>query len=144
MRRPAAAPGQCEAVTIAATVCLIVLTTGSAVGSAASHETRSLVGPLLIATKTESVGAEVERAKGAATIALAEQLGMSAAQIEVESIGEQTWPDSSLGCPEEGRMYLQVITPGYVLQLRAKGQVYEYHVDQSVRAVVFCQKPKSK
>jgi hypothetical protein len=101
-----------------------------------------MVGPSLTATKTEIVGVEVERAKGAATTALAKQLGTSDAQIEVESIAEQTWPDTSLGCPEEGRMYLQVITPGYVLQLRAKGQVYEYHVDQSVRVVALCQKPK--
>ena len=37
------------------------------------------------------------------------------------------WPDGSLGCPQPGMAYLQVITPGYKLVLAAGGQEYSYH-----------------
>ena len=144
MQRPVAVPRWCKSVTITATSFLVGLASGSASGSPGFQETRSPVGPSLIAAKTEIVGAEVERAKIAAVTALAERLGMSAAQIEVESITEQTWPDTSLGCAEEGRMYLQVITPGYTLQLRVKARRYEYHVDQSAKIVLSCPTPEKE
>lgn len=40
------------------------------------------------------------------------------------------WPDSSLGCPEEGMMYAQVITPGYRFIFTAGGRTYEVHTDE--------------
>ncbi len=86
------------------------------------------------------IGTEVQSARAAAITALAKRLGIGAAEIEVLSMDEQNWPDTSLGCPEEGKFYLQVVTPGYALQLRAKGQVYEYHVDESAKVVVVCRK----
>jgi hypothetical protein len=49
------------------------------------------------------------------------------------------WSDASLGCPQEGMMYAQVITPGYLIVLEAQGQTFEYHTDQGTN-VVLCQK----
>jgi len=37
------------------------------------------------------------------------------------------WPDASLGCPERGKSYIQVITPGYRIVLQAGAQQYEFH-----------------
>ena len=48
------------------------------------------------------------------------------------------WSDASLGCPQEGFMYAQVITPGYLIILEAQGEQYEYHTDQTTN-VVLCQ-----
>ena len=40
---------------------------------------------------------------------------------------EAEFPDASLGVPEPGAVYAQVITPGYVIDLTAAGQTYRYH-----------------
>jgi len=58
---------------------------------------------------------------------LAQQLGVSAEEIQVESVEEATFPDASLGVPEPGKSYAQVLTPGYVIRLKAEGETYEYH-----------------
>jgi len=70
---------------------------------------------------------------------LARRLGIPADEIAVVSVEEVMWRDSSLGCPQPGQVYLQVITPGYRIVLRAQGQEYEAHTDRG-RRVVFCTK----
>jgi hypothetical protein len=45
----------------------------------------------------------------------------------VEDIEPKDFPDASLGVPEPGMTYAQVITPGYVILLNAEGETYEYH-----------------
>ena len=62
-------------------------------------------------------------------------------QVEVLSVRAVEWPDSSLGCPQPGFMYSQIVTPGYRIALRAGGRTYEYHSDRGQR-VVFCANPK--
>lgn len=51
---------------------------------------------------------------------------------------QDTFNDSSLGCPIEGEMYAQVITPGYIFILEYAGVVYEYHVSQDANNVRLC------
>jgi len=58
---------------------------------------------------------------------LAERLGVSPSDVEVQSVKETEFRDASLGVPEPGKMYAQVITPGYIIRLEAKDVVYEYH-----------------
>ena len=72
----------------------------------------------------------------AAQQALADRLGASVDAISVESVEEVTWPDSALGCPEPGMMYLQVLTSGYRIVLSAEGTEYVYHTDRSERIVL--------
>jgi hypothetical protein len=55
--------------------------------------------------------------------------------IEVSSIQELEWPDSSLGCPEEGMFYMPVFVPGFKMILEANGQGYDVHIGDG-RAVV--------
>lgn len=65
----------------------------------------------------------IERAKAeAATLART-----SADSVQVVSGEAVQWPDSSLGCPQAGRMYAQVITPGYKIVLESGGKTYEFH-----------------
>ena len=52
----------------------------------------------------------------------------------------EEWRDSSLGCPQPGVLYAQVITPGYRISLRVGAAQYEYHSDSGTR-VALCTVP---
>jgi hypothetical protein len=67
---------------------------------------------------------------------LALRLKLSEAQITLVRAEAVDWPDSSLGCPQPGMMYLQVVTPGYRLVLAAGSVTAEYHTDAGGRFVV--------
>lgn len=70
---------------------------------------------------------------------LAGRLGVSPDEIEVVSVEAVEWGDSSLGCPQEGMMYAQVITPGYRIVLSYEGETYAYHTGaQADSAVIYC------
>ncbi len=58
-------------------------------------------------------------------------------EVVVEAVEETTWPDTSLGCPEEGMMYAQVLTPGYRIVLRARGEQHTYHAGGG--RVIYCE-----
>ncbi|WP_026369158.1 hypothetical protein [Kallotenue papyrolyticum] len=66
---------------------------------------------------------------------LAGTLGCRPEAIEVIDAEAVEWPDSSLGCPQPGMMYMQVITPGYRVVLEHGGQRYTFHTDAGRRAV---------
>jgi len=69
----------------------------------------------------------VENVVALAKESLVEHAGVSVDEIVVEDVKEVEFPDASLGVPEPDRVYAQVITPGYVIRLKARGEVYEYH-----------------
>ena len=66
--------------------------------------------------------------------------------ILVESVEAVQWPDSSLGCPQPGMLYAQVVTPGYLIVLAVEDQTYEYHadLDRLVVLVRTCPCPNQK
>lgn len=68
-------------------------------------------------------------ASNRAAVNLADQLGIDVAEVQVMSIEQVDWPDSSLGCPQPGQDYLMVITPGFRIVLEANGTNVEYHAD---------------
>ncbi len=67
---------------------------------------------------------------------LAARLGIDADAVKTTSVRPQSWPDASLGCPEPGRSYAQVVTPGFLIELAAEGKTYRYHSD--LKRVVPC------
>jgi hypothetical protein len=67
---------------------------------------------------------------------LATRLAIPPETIATRSIRPKVWPDASLGCPKMGMMYAQVETPGYEIELEAKGKTYRYNADQ--QRVVHC------
>ena len=81
------------------------------------------------------VPTEAVPAATAAVQSLAQRLGIPAAQITVAAVTAHEWPTPALGCPQGGRAYAQVITPGYVVLLATGGASYEYHVDLAGHAV---------
>ena len=57
----------------------------------------------------------------------AAELGIGADEVIPISVEEYTFPDTSLGVPEEDMMYAPVLTEGYIMTLSAAGETYVYH-----------------
>ncbi|NCF67022.1 MAG: hypothetical protein GWP61_13690 [Chloroflexi bacterium] len=75
-----------------------------------------------------------------ATEDLATRLKPSIPEIEFLSFEEKVWSDSSLGCPQPGMRYLQVLKEGYLIRLSANNQTYNYH-GSGDRPPFLCQQP---
>lgn len=69
---------------------------------------------------------------------LADHLGISANDISIDSFEESSWPSAAYGCPAPGQLYAQVVVTGWILQLNASGEIYEYHTDENGDTVVNC------
>lgn len=69
---------------------------------------------------------------------LAGRLGLATEEIRLVSVEGVEWSDTSLGCPQPGMMYAQVITPGFRVMFQAQGRTYEYHTDTG-QVVVLCE-----
>ena len=59
--------------------------------------------------------------------ALADYLDLPVTAVSVDSVRAVDWRDSSIGCPQPGEAYMQVITPGHKITLRVDGDVYVVH-----------------
>jgi len=69
--------------------------------------------------------------------ALADKLKIGVSEINLVNAEKREWSDTSLGCPEGGRFYSQVITPGYLIVLSVQGGSFTYHVGNG--RVVSCE-----
>jgi hypothetical protein len=58
---------------------------------------------------------------------LAGRLGIEPDAVTVVEALAVTWPDGSLGCPQPGMMYTQVLVDGAFVLLEAGGKQYPYH-----------------
>jgi hypothetical protein len=81
----------------------------------------------VICSEPDAVGAETENLVQLAKADLAARLDISPDQIEVQSLEATQFPDASLEVPEPDKVYAQVDTPGYVIELAARGEVHKYH-----------------
>lgn len=50
-------------------------------------------------------------------------------QVHVDDVIAESFPDASLGCPEPGQFYAQVVTPGFQVLVDAYGLPLDYRVD---------------
>jgi hypothetical protein len=75
---------------------------------------------------------------------LAQRAGIAATAAKVVRAESIDWPNGAMGCPQPGRMYTQMIVPGYVVEFEHEGKTYSYHAsktgyfgicDQSKRAL---------
>jgi hypothetical protein len=73
-----------------------------------------------------SVPREVRRAVVAAA---AKQFGVAANDVVVTRAEQVTWSDGSLGCPEPGRMYTQMLVQGYRVTARSADAQSVFHTD---------------
>jgi hypothetical protein len=67
----------------------------------------------------------------AALRSLSASRGIPMGRIEVVSVEEAEWSNSCLGLPGPQEMCAEVITPGFLVILRAAGEEYEFHTDQT-------------
>jgi hypothetical protein len=51
---------------------------------------------------------------------LADRLSIAVDQISLTEVEAVEWPDASLGCPEPGKVYAQMVTSGYRIVLEAQ------------------------
>ncbi len=58
---------------------------------------------------------------------LSAHLGLDSEAVTPRDLLATEFPDASLGVPEPDQMYAQVITPGFIIWLRAEGELYRYH-----------------
>jgi hypothetical protein len=79
---------------------------------------------------TEINAAAVPRAVRQAVVAdAARRFAVDESAVVVSEAEQVTWPDGSLGCPQPGMMYTQVLVPGYRLTARTAGGSMRYHAD---------------
>lgn len=71
---------------------------------------------------------------------LAARLGLKPEQIALLELAAVVWPDSSLGCPQPGMAYTQVLQDGLRIRLGVGQSVYQYHTGAG-RGPFFCQSP---
>ena len=67
---------------------------------------------------------------------LAQRLHTDTPAIAVRSVERVTWPDASLGCPQPGHMYAQVLTPGYRAEVEVEGKIYTYHASEGGQLIL--------
>jgi hypothetical protein len=72
-------------------------------------------------------GMDLESQVAAARADLGGRLGIPAEEIELLEARQVMWADSSLGCPQPGMAYLQVLTPGVLIRLGVDGREHRYH-----------------
>jgi len=87
--------------------------------------------PTIIVTQEPEVGIMGENeAIRLAEETLSESLNVDLDQIEVVFVTKIDWPDASLGCPQKGMFYAQVIIPGYKVILKVDEDQYDIHVGE--------------
>ncbi len=104
-------------------------TTSSEIPTTADSTTSTVsqTKPVSEAVPSDILDRIVERAEG--------DFAVSADAISIERASRVVWRDSSLGCPEPGQVYMQVLTDGYWVILDSpKGQL-DYRASLDGRVV---------
>lgn len=96
--------------------------------------------PEEVATPMSPIPATMQNLITAATEDLSHRLSIPTTEITMVEARAVTWSDSSLGCPVEGMMYAQVLTPGYLIVLEYSGSLYEYHAGRGPD-IFHCENP---
>jgi hypothetical protein len=78
---------------------------------------------------------------GLAVADLADRLAIDESAITVVLVEEVAWSDRSLGCPQPGMSYAQVITDGLRFVLEADGVLYDYRSGDSSDPALCVQAP---
>ena len=93
------------------------------------------VAPTATPPANKTVPAEIETA---ARRFLAGELEVDEGDLRLESSEGVAWSDVSLGCPQEGMLYAQVITPGYKLVFDLSGTTHPVHTNSDGSNMVVC------
>jgi len=72
----------------------------------------------------------------------AERTGVAVEELDVVEAAAVVWSDGSLGCPQPGREYIQVLIDGYRVVVSAAGTTLDYRLDGRGNFFV-CDAPKA-
>jgi hypothetical protein len=72
---------------------------------------------------------------------LAGRLDVNPGEIELVSAEAVSWRDASVGCPQPGMAYAQVVTSGTRIVLASGAEHYEYHSDNRLDPFL-CENPE--
>jgi hypothetical protein len=64
--------------------------------------------------------------------------GIPLEELEIVTTEAVEWPSSALGCPMPGQMYLDVITPGFRIEVRAGDELFDVGTNLDGSAFVVC------
>lgn len=84
----------------------------------------------------ETVPGEIE---AAARKLLADELEVDEGGLKLDSSEIVQWSDASLGCPQEGMGYAQVVTPGHKLVYDLAGTSHAVHTNSDGSHMVVCE-----
>lgn len=76
-----------------------------------------------------SIAALPARIRRAVVADAARRFQVAESAVVVTRAEQVTWPDGSLGCPQPGRMYTQMLVPGYRLVAKTAQGEFLYHAD---------------
>ena len=71
---------------------------------------------------------------------LAQRLSIEISQINLVEAREVVWSNASLGCPQPGMAYAEMLTPGFLILLEGNSIKYEYHASRGTE-VIYCENP---
>lgn len=109
--------------------------------AAPSERPGTSIGPRpTFAPTSAPVTGEVPAAVMTAVLAdLSTKTGKDASTATVVTAEAVTWPDGSLGCPQPGVMYTQMVQPGYQVVLELDGTTYDYRVAGEGTVIRLCE-----
>ena len=114
----------------AALLALVALLSWNAAPGAAS----GLASPAAQVRDGDVARAIVEQVRADA----AHRAGVALTETHILRVEARDWSDASLGCPQPGRQYAQVVTPGYLVVAWAANRELEYHTDTG-HMIVLCE-----
>ena len=94
--------------------------------------------PLASTPKSTILQGIVETAR----LDLSKRLSIPVSEITLTEVSEVSWADLSLGCPQPGMMYGQMVTTGYLVIFSAGNTRYDYHAGPD-RSPFYCEKPQA-
>lgn len=119
--------------TLIVSLLLILLTSACAAEAALTEEATEPSDPPTSAPVLTESGSEetpIGPVEEAVIKQLAENLGLEEDDITVVGSETTEFGDACLGVTMEGVMCAQVVTPGYIIVLKANGIQYEYHTSE--------------
>jgi len=92
----------------------------------------------IVAASAQGAPAEIDAALADLSNRVGTTITLSNQTLSNWSWEQTTFNDASLGCPQEGELAAQVITPGFIFNFTYAGTVYEYHVSLDASNVRLC------
>ncbi len=142
--------GQTYELHVAPAAGVVVLCSGSAQpGPTATPTPSGPAAPAAPSTPTGSAtlspASDPETLINLAVRFLSAQLGATITRADLSDWGwsEIIWTDASLGCPQPGQVYAQVMTRGYMVTMELLGTTYEVRITATGDSAVLCERPLS-